>query len=368
MSSAVTLAPVSEWMSPLNSSCNDLLSATSRDSLVLFYVGASVLPISKKTFCTSLLVSLGIFSLWCFSVGGIAVFSDRIAISNAAPLVAFSFIIFFVIDRIRSAKIASQMELERLLSHQESLIAEQSKEIAAAEVDVRLGKITAQVAHDIRSPLAALKILLSDGMPVSPSSKTIAAAIKRMEDIVTDLLSIKRSQIVSTHPSAAANELTGKCVEQMIFELISEKEIEFSKAKKVHCSTRIHPSVATLASIRGNSPILKRVLSNVLNNSFEAINRSGEIVVSSNIISNSIEIKVSDTGMGISEELLTRIGTEGATEGKINGTGLGLAMVIQHISDWGGCVDISSSQGNGTTVTMTLPFGQQPGEFVGKRA
>ncbi len=113
---------------------------------------------------------------------------------------------------------------------------------------------------------------------------------------------------------------------------------------------------------------LKRVVSNLINNSFDAITGcSGKIHVSltqnrrestelGNKTSKSyLQLSVSDNGTGIPETLIPQLMQRGATFGKKGGTGLGLYHARKCLESWGGQLTITSTLEKGTDVVMTLP-------------
>ncbi|UCF61764.1 MAG: ATP-binding protein, partial [Anaerolineaceae bacterium] len=84
-------------------------------------------------------------------------------------------------------------------------------------------------------------------------------------------------------------------------------------------------------------------------------------------LSESVVITVSDTGIGIPEEDLPRLGDEffrakNAKRSGIAGTGLGLSIVTQLVERFGGSIKVDSVEGEGTTVKLTLPLGELPSD------
>jgi len=109
---------------------------------------------------------------------------------------------------------------------------------------------------------------------------------------------------------------------------------------------------------------LVQVLINLLINSGDAMeDRPGEVVVSTRFEDDRVVIRVSDDGRGMDDEALGRAFEPFfTTKGKHNGTGLGLAVCKQIIEDHNGDIAISSRDGGGTTVRVSLPVGDVRGE------
>lgn len=101
---------------------------------------------------------------------------------------------------------------------------------------------------------------------------------------------------------------------------------------------------------------LKRILSNLLNNSVEASNDGGRIRVSTDTDGEFCVIEVTDEGAGIPKDVIGKIGTKGFSFGKSNGNGLGLSNAISVVESWGRRVEITSNFSQGTSVTLRLPI------------
>ena len=106
---------------------------------------------------------------------------------------------------------------------------------------------------------------------------------------------------------------------------------------------------------------VKQILVNLLSNGIKFTPKGGEVRLSTRLMDKGVEIKVADTGIGISKADLERLGkpfeqAEGAmTRGK-EGTGLGLALVKSLAAMHGGEAVLESVLGSGTTVTLRLPY------------
>ncbi|NIM03370.1 GHKL domain-containing protein, partial [bacterium] len=114
-----------------------------------------------------------------------------------------------------------------------------------------------------------------------------------------------------------------------------------------------------LPKIRGIAGELQEVFLNLFNNAIEAM--EGETPGSINILARAlanpemVEIKVSDTGCGISPENLRKIFDFLFTT-KLQGTGVGLSVVYNIIKKHNGTIDVESEVGKGTTFTIRLPM------------
>lgn len=100
---------------------------------------------------------------------------------------------------------------------------------------------------------------------------------------------------------------------------------------------------------------IRRVLINLLDNAIYAIQRGGDITLSTEISNHKIKLVVSDTGTGMEEEHLKKI-FEPHFSTKHKGMGLGLAISKQIIEQHGGHIAVQSRQGQGTKFTIILPY------------
>jgi signal transduction histidine kinase len=100
--------------------------------------------------------------------------------------------------------------------------------------------------------------------------------------------------------------------------------------------------------------LLHRALSNLVLNAMDAMPNGGKLTVSAQPQGANIEIKVADTGEGLTQEECERLFTPYYTT-KLHGTGLGLAIVQSLVADHGGTIAAQSHARSGATFIITLP-------------
>ena len=206
--------------------------------------------------------------------------------------------------------------------------------------------ISRQVAHDIRSPLAALEVLVEQSEAVSSEqADAVRSATVRIRNIANDLLTQGQHR---TESIGLVLDLV-----PMITRLIAEKKIQFRHRCEIQILTNISLS-ARGASACINSTELSRVLSNLINNSYEAMER-GQIEISVEADSSRVWIRVRDEGKGIPPEFLPHLGVQGASYLKHGGSGLGIFHARKCINSWNGEFEISSAAGVGTTISFSVP-------------
>ncbi|OGR66624.1 MAG: hypothetical protein A2X31_04705 [Elusimicrobia bacterium GWB2_63_22] len=221
-----------------------------------------------------------------------------------------------------------------------------------------LSALAAQVAHDIRSPLAALDTALKDvtGLP-EEKRELISAAAGRIRDIADDLL--KKNRQGAVEPPLAAGQLAPQLLPGLIVPVIEEKRLQYRGAAGVAIEMAFAAGASGLRA-RVDPAGFGRLLSNLVNNSVEALERGGRVAVGLARRGSLAAITVRDDGKGIPAELLGRLGGRGETHGKAGGSGLGLYHARTAVEAWGGSLAISSEPGKGTTVTISLPLSELP--------
>lgn len=257
------------------------------------------------------------------------------------------------------------VDLEKKIESYKCLLKERQHEVIKLEV-------MAQVAHDIRSPLSALEMMVSSLDELSEDKRVIIRnAANRIRDIANSLASQKKKaegQLEANENSAElySRELFSEVLLLPIIDsVITEKRIQYrSQPNTVIEFNQTRESYGLFISVQVNE--FKRVISNLLNNAIESLNNSSGLVqVILNVAQNQkIEINIIDTGCGIPEGQLNKIGERGATFNKVSGTGLGLYHAKKFIEYWKGELIIQSKVGSGTTVRVVLPRVIEPKWFV----
>ena len=245
------------------------------------------------------------------------------------------------------------------------------KRLRSLELDVAtntsLQKATSQVSHDIRSPLAALEMILPELTDLSEDKRLIVRnSVNRIRDIANDLLKKYREDAVNQFQKKG-NLLQIELLLPLIDEIVSEKRTQYKNLVFTEISfTQSMESYGHFSRV--NSIDFKRMLSNLINNAVEALPRQkGKVSVELRSLDNQwIEINVKDNGIGISRDNISKIGTKGLTTKKDGGSGLGLYNAKELIASWNGDLKIESVKGNGSNFMIRLEKAETPSWFVPK--
>jgi signal transduction histidine kinase len=258
------------------------------------------------------------------------------------------------------------------ISHIADKIDELKNRIQNSEREKQQAEFTklAQVAHDIKSPLSALNVFLVKTAELQEDKRIMARnAIQRIHDIVNNL--IQKQQIIFKKGDIVANipenlePSSIQLLSSLIEPLISEMRMQYRDKLTVNIELNLsEASYGLFSRIQPNE--FKRLISNLINNAVEAIEKEGLVSLHIDTILEDIQITIIDNGKGISPEILPKLTKQGATFGKIGGTGLGLSHAKTVAEYWGGRLEIHSKVGVGTKIILFLPKVQEPNWFVPK--
>jgi signal transduction histidine kinase len=212
------------------------------------------------------------------------------------------------------------------------------------EVEAEIGRIAGQVAHDIRGPISAIGIAgtaISENSP--EAGEMIAAAVKRLNDTTSDILSKFRG-------------LNRKKDQIRIGDIVASVNI-LAQSKK-HNQDTIEIDKATknfVISVEQN--IFERALWNVVSNSFDARKNDApiKIVISSVIRFRFVDIIIRDNGEGVKLNLTQRLFNGIPPSSKKGGTGLGLVGSREMLRRMGIILKFKSQIGKGTEVRFVIP-------------
>ena len=232
----------------------------------------------------------------------------------------------------------------------DSLLKTQQK-LLDAERLATIGRMASSISHDLRHSLAAIvanaEFLCESRLSSDQREELygeVRIAVNRMTDLIDSLLEFSRTR-ESLRPSYGSVRDSVDHVVQAI---------------------RSHPEfhqVQIAISEQGNSigwfdpKRLERALYNLLLNACEAVaSNAGSILVELREIRDGAEIRVSDNGHGIPESIRGKLFEPFISQGKENGTGLGLTVVQKIVEDHGGDVTVEKTSPEGTVFRVMLPL------------
>lgn len=265
------------------------------------------------------------------------------------------------LDPQEAAREAGEVEIEEVDAIRRHML-ELLKTIEKASASEALTRLSVQVAHDIRSPLAALDSVATGVAQLPEEQRLIVrSAVGRIHDIANHLLETYRSELNGGVSQGAERNVC--LLSSLIAPVVTEKRLEFRSRLGIVIDARMDASsYGHFAAVQPTE--FKRLLSNLIQNAVEAIQTRGSVGVELVRDGDRILLTVKDTGKGIPAEVLGRLGQRGVTCGKAGGSGLGLYHAKTCVEAWGGSLDIGSEAGQGTTVLVKIPAAAPPAWFV----
>lgn len=226
------------------------------------------------------------------------------------------------------------------------------EELVRTERLAAMGKLTAQLSHEINNPIHNIQSLLETSLrrldPQGPSRELIRVALEevgRLATLTRQMLDIYRGSMVEV-------ELTPVDVSELLEEVARE-----SRGPLEQQNIRVSLEVpGRLPPARGSRSKLKQVVLNLVANARDAQPTGGTVLLRGSADDQHVRVEVEDAGVGIPPENLDRIfDAFFTTKQMMSGVGLGLSVSYGIIQQHRGTISVKSEVGRGTTITLQLP-------------
>lgn len=236
-------------------------------------------------------------------------------------------------------KIESERQIEDRLRHAERLAA--------------LGRLIAGVAHEVRNPLATIRLRLQmcqqDALSSDVKDSCVIALqeVERLNGMVNRLLSFSRPVHLEAQPTNL-----GRLVEQRLG--------NFAELAKEHHVKVVSKFNRDFKPVRVDQSRMAQVFDNIIRNAIDSMAESGGTLCvnvtteGKTAESSEVCVEFNDTGEGINPEVVSRIFDPFFTT-KPTGTGLGLSICHELVQAHGGEINVASALGCGTTVRVVIP-------------
>jgi two-component system NtrC family sensor kinase len=234
--------------------------------------------------------------------------------------------------------VSSRVKLEETLQQSEKLSS--------------IGLLAAGVAHEVNTPLTGVSSYTQMLLGMIPETDPKHALLQKMQrqtdrasTIVGNLLNFSRTGESIESAEIDVNKLLDDTLQLL------EPQLRKSNVEIVKDYTEIPPRIF------GNGGKLQQVFTNLILNARDAMLTGGTITLSTDVSdAGEVNIQVSDTGEGISEDNLNKIFDPFfTTKGVGNGTGLGLAVSYGIVQEHAGTIEVASQNGDGTTFKLSFP-------------
>ncbi len=269
------------------------------------------------------------------------------------------------LDRPGDAMAGGEREVVAVLRDvSERKTQERALEIAQAEsarANAAKSRFLATMSHELRTPLNAIigfsEMLTDDSLTLDPARKIEYAKLinesgRHLLSVVNGILDMSKMETgnfeITPEPFRPAQAIIGCC------DLLALK----ARESGVHLKTQL---AAELPEIVADRRAFSQILINLVSNAIKFTPRDGSVTVSAEADREMLTVAVEDTGVGIGEDDLPRLGeaffqARPSYDRRHDGSGLGLSIVKGLVRLHGGDVDIASRLGKGTRITVRLPL------------
>ena len=229
-------------------------------------------------------------------------------------------------------------------------------DVKKLEAEVRLkdrmaavGELSAGIAHEIRNPLAAIAgsvQVLKKSQSLTPQEQRLMSIVlkesERLNKSISDFLRFVRPQEKRTAEFDVAASL-------------SETLDLLANSPELNEHHEIRREIAPPSYLLvGDADQIRQVFWNLARNAVAAMPKGGVLTVRTVVDDGSYHIVFTDSGRGMSQADLQRLFQPFRTNFP-SGTGLGMAISYRIVQEHGGKIDVTSSEGEGTAITVTLP-------------
>lgn len=225
------------------------------------------------------------------------------------------------------------------------------EQIIRGERLTAMGELASSVAHEIRNPLNSIGTITQqlgkDYLPAENKeeykslTKLVYKEVRRINETIESFLKFAKPKPIQPETFLLSN-------------LLAHTENQYKELfKQKNCNLVFRNTF--IGNVFWDWNQISQVFINLIENALDALSENGSLTINASEVENgSIEIKLSDSGKGISPDNLKRIFNLYFTT-KTKGNGIGLSVVQQIISEHNGVISVESSLGYGTTFTIQLP-------------
>lgn len=218
------------------------------------------------------------------------------------------------------------------------------RNLAKAERTGALGRMAAQISHEIRNPIAAIRLRAENALAKTPEHQRAAlesalVEIRRLDDLLERLLAVTRLHELKPETVALAAWLRARLTN------VEERAEKLG----VRCECAAPEGEASF-----DPRSMSRALDNLLLNALQQSPNDGTVRLSAQIERQSLRIRVEDSGSGISAEQKEAV-FEPFTTGRAEGAGLGLTIAREIVEAHGGTLALGESTLGGACFEIELP-------------
>ena len=253
-------------------------------------------------------------------------------------------------ESIRSVREHDFQEMTSYIANLEKSVKDVQAKLREAERLAIMGQTAAMVGHDIRNPLQAITgdlYLLRDEVKNVTDDETRKSMLESIEAIEENTLYINK--IVSDLQDYT-RQLKPNIRDFNLKDLLSS--VLLTVKIPLHVTTEV--TVDSNLTMKSDVNFLRRVLTNLVLNATQAMEKGGKLTIAAYLSTNKVVITIKDSGAGIPEEVKKNMFTPFYTT-KSKGQGLGLPVVKRLVEALNGTVKVESEKDNGAQFIVELP-------------
>ena len=237
--------------------------------------------------------------------------------------------------------------LEEIVQKRTDELKKTQAELVKSERLAAIGELAGMIGHDLRNPLTGIKnsayYLKKKGVDISVEQSVemleiIDKCVNYSNRIINDLLDYSKEIHLSLE-----EQTPRKLLEDALTIIPIPETITINNRLKETPKIWVDPDK------------LKRVFINLIKNAVDAMPNGGRITLEGKKVGRTLEVSFTDTGSGISDEVLPKLFTPLCTT-KAQGMGFGLAICKRIIEAHKGAISVKTVKGQGTTFTITIPL------------
>ena len=233
-------------------------------------------------------------------------------------------------------------------------LVEQKDRTLQAERVAAWRELARRLAHELKNPLFPLQVTVENLMRAKQKSPEMFEEVFN-EGTATLLAEIDNLKTIIGRFSEFSEMPRPQRRSTQINDVVHSVLRVFHAQLQENNQIGVHTELAdALPEISADPDLLHRALQNLVLNAIDAMPQGGELAIRTSTLGDRIELSVSDTGSGLTQEECGRLFTPYYTT-KQHGTGLGLAIVQSVVSDHGGKISVESTKEKGTTFRIELP-------------
>jgi len=245
------------------------------------------------------------------------------------------------------------LHLEKLIEEKTRQLKKAQERLLKAERLATIGELASMIGHDLRNPLQSIKnatwylekkLDAKRDRRIKEMLELIKRSIEYSNKIVNDLLEYSKELHLER------KETTPKSILKEALKLV-----EIPKNIRIVDLTKNKPKIFV------DVQQMKKAFANIVKNAVDAMPKGGKLTIKSEKVNDELQVSFTDTGIGMSKEILERIWTPLFTT-KAKGMGFGLPICKRIVEAHGGKIFVKSSVGKGTTFTLTFPIKLEPKE------